>query len=74
MSPQVAITGELSLSGKLWLVGGVPEKLDASNRRWLDGVIIPKENESEAEELPAVGTGRRMHYTAVNKMEVCEDL
>ena len=43
----VAITGEISIKGKIKPVGGIFEKIYAARRKGLKHVIIPKENENE---------------------------
>jgi ATP-dependent Lon protease len=69
---QLAVTGQLSLAGKVDLVGDVDAKLDPCTRRWADSVLIPLDNKAEADALPAVGRGRRVHYAAVRDMQVGE--
>lgn len=43
----VAITGEISIKGKIKPVGGIFEKIYAARRKGLKHVIIPKENEND---------------------------
>jgi ATP-dependent Lon protease len=45
----VAITGELSISGKVRPVGGIIEKVYAARQAGMRLVLIPKENEREVE-------------------------
>jgi ATP-dependent Lon protease len=48
----IAMTGELTLSGLVLPVGGIREKILAAHRSGIRHVILPKENESELEKLP----------------------
>jgi ATP-dependent Lon protease len=53
VSDEVGMTGELTLTGQVLPIGGVREKSLAAQRAGLKRVIIPRENESDLEELPA---------------------
>ena len=50
----VAMTGELTLSGLVLPVGGIREKILAAHRNGIRHIIMPKENESELIKLPDV--------------------
>ncbi|MEE4424080.1 endopeptidase La [Streptomyces bugieae] len=51
--PDVAMTGEVSLTGRVLPIGGVKQKLLAAHRAGITTVIIPKRNEPDLDDVPA---------------------
>ncbi len=48
----IAMTGEITLRGKVLPIGGLKEKLLAAHRAQIKTVLIPKENEKDLKEVP----------------------
>src|SRR5204863_3808355 len=53
VSDQVAMTGEITLTGQVLPIGGVREKVLAAERASIHTVVLPRENEGDLEDLPA---------------------
>jgi ATP-dependent Lon protease len=51
--PEVAMTGEVTLSGRVLPIGGVKQKLLAAHRAGLTEVVIPARNEPDLDDVPA---------------------
>lgn len=51
VSPQYAMTGEVSLQGKVMPIGGLPEKLLAAVRAGVKIVFIPEENKDDLKDV-----------------------
>ena len=53
VSEDVAMTGEVTLTGQVLPIGGVRDKVLAAQRAGVHTVILPKENEPDVDDLPA---------------------
>ena len=53
IKPNLAMTGELSLTGQVLPIGGLREKTVAAKRNKIKTIIIPKANERDLEDIPA---------------------
>ena len=52
VTPEAAMTGEISLQGDVRPIGGLPEKLMAAQRAGVRKVFIPAENEEDLRDVP----------------------
>ena len=69
----LAMTGEITLRGRVLAIGGLKEKLLAAKRAGIHRVLIPKENEKDLDEVP-VTIRRALKILPVAHMdEVLED-
>ena len=60
---RLAMTGELTLTGEVFPVGGIREKLIAARRAGLKEIILPADNQGEFEEVPEhVRKGLNVHF------------
>ncbi|BBO75772.1 Lon protease [Desulfosarcina widdelii] len=64
----VAMTGEITLRGRVLPIGGLKEKLLAAHRGGIRKVVIPKENEKDLKDIPKVVT-RQMKIVPVEHMD-----
>ncbi len=64
----VAMTGEITLRGKVLPIGGLKEKILAAHRADIKHVIIPQENEKDLEKIPEY-VKEKMIFHPVSSME-----
>jgi ATP-dependent Lon protease len=64
----VAMTGEVTLRGRVLPIGGLKEKVLAANRAGIKKVIIPIDNEKDIEEIPQ-NVRRTMEFVLASNMD-----
>lgn len=64
----IAMTGEITLRGRVLPVGGIKEKVMAAYRKGIYHVILPKKNEVDIEKVPEV-VRTKMKFTFVETIE-----
>jgi ATP-dependent Lon protease len=52
IDPHIAMTGEITLTGRVLPVGGIKEKIIAANRAGIKTVLLPNENKKDLVEIP----------------------
>jgi ATP-dependent Lon protease len=68
VSEDVAMTGEITLTGLVLPIGGVKEKVLAAQRAEISTVILPKDNEPDLEELPK-DVRKSMNFVLAERVE-----
>jgi ATP-dependent Lon protease len=63
-----AMTGEVTLRGRVLPIGGLKEKLVAARRAGITHIIIPEGNAREIEEIP-VDIREGLHFHPVSTMD-----
>jgi ATP-dependent Lon protease len=63
----VAMTGEITLSGRVLPIGGLKEKILGAVRAGITDIVIPKDNEADLDDLPEE-VRARIHVSAVDSL------
>ena len=69
----VAMTGEISLRGRVMAIGGLKEKTMAALRHGISTVIIPKDNERDLAEIDQT-VRRQLNFIAVSQIDAVLDV
>lgn len=64
----IAMTGEITLSGRVLPVGGIKEKMLAAHRYGVKTILLPERNMKDLEEIPA-GVRKEMQFIPVKHMD-----
>lgn len=70
----VALTGEITIKGRVLPVGGIKEKLLAATRSGIRNVIIPEDNQKDLVEIPSAILKKLTIKTAKSAQEVIQYL
>jgi ATP-dependent Lon protease len=73
VSEEVAMTGEITLTGQVLQIGGLREKVLAAQRAGVKKVVMPRENEPELTELPEE-TRKELEFVPVDTIEEVLDV
>lgn len=65
LAPTVAMTGELTVTGKVLRIGGLREKTVAARRAGATKVIFPADNTSDWLELPEVSQSLKLWHCMI---------
>ncbi len=68
VSREVAMTGEITLRGRVLPIGGLKEKALAAHRAGIRKVLLPKENERDLEEIPDI-VREELEFVLVGHMD-----
>ncbi|MCP3899975.1 MAG: endopeptidase La [Desulfobacteraceae bacterium] len=70
IDPKLAMTGEITLRGRILPIGGIKEKVLAAHRAGIKKILLPKENEKDLKDIPEDVKGQMIFV----KIHTVEDL
>jgi ATP-dependent Lon protease len=68
VNPKLALTGEITLRGKIEPVGGIKEKVLAARRAGIEHVLLPRQNEKDLLDIPEA-LRSQIKYTSIDSVE-----
>jgi ATP-dependent Lon protease len=68
----VAMTGEITLTGRVLPIGGLKEKSLAAYRAGIDTIIIPKDNQRDMEKIPS-SVKNKLKFILADKIDIVLD-
>ncbi|MBU0701493.1 endopeptidase La [bacterium] len=68
VNPDIAMTGEITLRGRVLPVGGIKEKILAAHRSGIKTVLLPQENENDLDDIPK-DVKKSMGFKLVGSMD-----
>lgn len=68
INKDVAMTGEITLRGRVLPVGGIKEKVLAAHRAGIKKILLPYENKKDLEEIPSK-VRKKIEFVLVKKMD-----
>ncbi|MBR0374083.1 MAG: endopeptidase La [Mogibacterium sp.] len=68
VSRNIAMTGEITLRGKILPVGGIKEKVLAAYRQGITRILLPRDNKSDIEDIPA-SVRKKLEFTFLDTAE-----
>jgi ATP-dependent Lon protease len=67
----VAMTGEITLRGRVLPIGGLKEKVLGAHRAGITDIVLPKENEADIEDIPE-DVQKSLRFHPVSTLDACD--